>query len=89
MTLNEEFKLHELPKIDNKDKRKFISVKDFSNLVATHYDVIQFVRLFDFYETKIEMEQVDKVRTLNKQVDIWKETGKKKMQADDQVSQVE
>lgn len=62
--LNEkEFRLAEYPKKDNKDKRKFLSIKEFSQLVATSYDVIKFVRLFDFYDTAEEMAGVNTVRS--------------------------
>lgn len=44
------------------NKKKTISLDDFSQLVATQYNVIEYVRLFDFYDTDYEQEVVQKLR---------------------------
>lgn len=45
-----------------------MSMKDFSLFVATHYNVVKYVRLFDFYDTNLELDELTKLKTQSQDV---------------------
>lgn len=49
-------------------KEDVMSMKDFSLFVATHYNVVKYVRLFDFYDTNLELDELTKLKTQSQDV---------------------